>query len=307
VALYIDRTSDISIHDQLCAQLGMQIAEGTLAPGVRLPSLRGLAGRLSIHYNTVLAVYRSLAARGVVVLQEGRGAYVADLRSAPDDPTGLLEPIRTIVETARARGLSDIVIRSCLERALNPQRPDRVMVVNPHPDLLTIYLHELRPVIPFPLLGVTPAELTAMRHLAPGDDVCHLTSTNHATALREQLGANSRISVFKLASTEALIQRVRALPPDAYVAVVSDSPRIRVLFRELLAGAWSSEQIITAGQEDDPATQSTFRLASLVVTDSLSEHALLAFKPPVPIWRQPLIDSEGIVALTREWGSVCNS
>jgi hypothetical protein len=261
---------------------------------------------LSIHYNTVLAVYRSLAARGVVVLQEGRGAYVADLRGVPDEPTGLIEPLRALIGTARARGLSDTVIRYCLERALNPQRPDRVMVVNPHPDLLTIYLHELRPIIPVPLLGVTPSELTAMRHQAP-DNVCYLTSTNHATALREQLGTDARISVFKLASTEALIQRVRALPPDAYVAVVSDSPRIRVLFRELLAGAWTSEQIITAAQEDEPATQSAFRLASLVVTDSLGENALQAFKSLTPVWGQSLIDRHAIPALIHDLGADCNS
>jgi GntR family transcriptional regulator/MocR family aminotransferase len=61
------------IHDLLRGQ----IAEGTLAPGARLPSTRALAAELGVSRTTVTAAYEQLAAEGYLVTSAGRVARVA--------------------------------------------------------------------------------------------------------------------------------------------------------------------------------------------------------------------------------------
>ncbi len=49
----IARESDVTIHDQLVAEITFLIATGEWKPGEALPSVRDLARRLKIHHNTV--------------------------------------------------------------------------------------------------------------------------------------------------------------------------------------------------------------------------------------------------------------
>lgn len=52
------------------------VRRGRLAPGQRLPGSRGLAARLGVHRNTVLAAYDELVAEGWVETRRGRGTFV---------------------------------------------------------------------------------------------------------------------------------------------------------------------------------------------------------------------------------------
>lgn len=54
-----------------------QIADGTLAPGARLPSTRALAADLGVSRTTVTAVFEQLSAEGFIVTAAGRAARVA--------------------------------------------------------------------------------------------------------------------------------------------------------------------------------------------------------------------------------------
>lgn len=62
---------------RICALLRTQIAEGTLAPGGRVPSTRALAAELGVSRTTVTAAYEQLAAEGFLVTSTGRVARVA--------------------------------------------------------------------------------------------------------------------------------------------------------------------------------------------------------------------------------------
>jgi GntR family transcriptional regulator/MocR family aminotransferase len=65
------------LADQIYWQLRAAILDGRLGPGSRLPSTRGLAGRLAVGRNTVLAAYDRLAAEGFLVGRVGAGSYVS--------------------------------------------------------------------------------------------------------------------------------------------------------------------------------------------------------------------------------------
>lgn len=267
--LFVNRASSVPIHDQLVAQIGHLVAAGVLAPGQRLPSIRGLAARLGVHHLTILGAYRALAERGVLAIREGSGVRVADDLVPPAggwrEGLALRAMAAYYVAQARARGHDEAAIRAALEQALGPSPVRRLVVVNPHPDLQACYIHELSERIGLPAEGLTPDE-AATRGAAAFEDALVLTSTNFVAGLKW-----AEPAVFKLGSTEPLLARVRALPPTATVAVVSHSERIVFLTGQLLGSVLPDERLLTAELGDAERARGALRLADVVITDPGSE------------------------------------
>jgi DNA-binding transcriptional regulator YhcF (GntR family) len=77
----LDRKLPVPLRHQLVAHLETRILDGDIPPGRRLPSVRRVADRLSLHRNTVAAAYREMALRGLVVRRHGSGVYVHEQRA----------------------------------------------------------------------------------------------------------------------------------------------------------------------------------------------------------------------------------
>jgi len=82
----LDPTSELSFTGQIRAQLTLLIADGKLAPGSRLPSVRALAKQLGVNVNTIRSAYAKLQADGVVATHHGVGTTVLS------DESGSLSP-----------------------------------------------------------------------------------------------------------------------------------------------------------------------------------------------------------------------
>jgi GntR family transcriptional regulator len=54
IAVKIDRTKPVVLHEQVAGEIRRAIAEGEAAPGERLPPARDLAAVLEVNTNTVL-------------------------------------------------------------------------------------------------------------------------------------------------------------------------------------------------------------------------------------------------------------
>lgn len=68
--------------EQLRRQVARRAAEGDLAPGTRLPTVRALAAELGLAAGTVARAYRQLETDGVVVTEGRRGTFVASSPAA---------------------------------------------------------------------------------------------------------------------------------------------------------------------------------------------------------------------------------
>ena len=68
--------SDQPIYEQIAAQVIYAVAEGALAPGELIPSVRELAEQLLVNPNTVARAYQELERQGVVEARRGRGMEV---------------------------------------------------------------------------------------------------------------------------------------------------------------------------------------------------------------------------------------
>lgn len=72
----LERTGT-TLVDQVMAAVRKQIASRATAPGVKLPSIRGLARKMQVSKSTVVDAYDRLAAEGVIQSRPGSGFYIA--------------------------------------------------------------------------------------------------------------------------------------------------------------------------------------------------------------------------------------
>lgn len=75
--LSVDRGARMPLGAQLADRIRAAIAEGSLTPGDRLPSVREAADVAGVNVNTVRAVYARLESEGLVSSEQGRGTFVA--------------------------------------------------------------------------------------------------------------------------------------------------------------------------------------------------------------------------------------
>ncbi|WP_200331779.1 GntR family transcriptional regulator [Leucobacter sp. L43] len=101
----IDPGSPEPPYRQLHDGVVRAISQGRLAPGAKLPTVRGLAAHLGLAANTVASAYRALEATGVI---EGRGR-AGTFVSLGDDPVEAAARGIALgaVERLRALGVSD--------------------------------------------------------------------------------------------------------------------------------------------------------------------------------------------------------
>jgi DNA-binding transcriptional regulator YhcF (GntR family) len=101
--LAVDRRADVPVGAQLVTRIRAALANGTLTPGDRLPSVRELAGAAAVNVNTARAVYARLEAEGVIRSEQGRGTFVTGGRQ--DEAASRRELHRQIaqLEAALAR------------------------------------------------------------------------------------------------------------------------------------------------------------------------------------------------------------
>jgi len=104
----VDPASPTGLAEQIAGQIRGQLADGTLAPGDRLPPARDLAHSLDVNMHTVLRAYAALRDEGLLELRRGRGAQIT--QAAGELPTTLAarlhEQIRALLGAAAELGLT---------------------------------------------------------------------------------------------------------------------------------------------------------------------------------------------------------
>ncbi|WP_418317562.1 PLP-dependent aminotransferase family protein [Piscinibacter sakaiensis] len=75
---WLSRTANAALSDQLAARLALQIDQGLLAPGSRLPSIRACAQHHGVSPSTVVTAYDKLQAQGLAQAFPQRGFFVRE-------------------------------------------------------------------------------------------------------------------------------------------------------------------------------------------------------------------------------------
>jgi GntR family transcriptional regulator len=97
--IHITTGSGTPIYRQIVEQVRLAVARGALAPGDAVPSVRTLAERLVINFNTVAKAYAELVRDGVLESHQGRGVFVASKRRQVYSRAERLRRLRQAVDT----------------------------------------------------------------------------------------------------------------------------------------------------------------------------------------------------------------
>jgi len=108
VFLQIDAHNGLAVYDQIVRQVKFAVADGAIAAGELVPSVRELARELAINPNTVARAYRQLQDDGVLQAIRGTGLAVAAAARRPcqAERVKLIRArLRMVLEEAARSGL----------------------------------------------------------------------------------------------------------------------------------------------------------------------------------------------------------
>lgn len=276
--IILNRKGGVPLHDQLLAQLELQILGGAIAPGARLPSVRALARQLGLHANTVSAAYRELEAAGHVELKRGAGVFVrAGAPATLEEARGLDEMIRLAVATAFRKGYTGASIQAAVERWLRASPAERVVVVDPRPESIEIVSREVQDALSVPVSGCTLEELEAEPALLSG--ALALVFPYHADKVTALVpGAAVEVIHVELPPEEK--ELVLALPAGAMVLFVSGSPLVLSFAAAVIGGLRGDELLVETRPLDQPAEwRRLLPAADLVLADLLAVATVRKARP----------------------------
>lgn len=199
--LWLNRTAEVSLREQLTTQIRLSILCRELGPGHRLPSTRELARRFGIHPNTASAAYRELEGAGWLEFRHGSGVYVRATRPAP--PAGGENAVEFAVDAligemmakARKLGAPPALVHARLRRFEQMEPPARWLVIEPDPELRRIVIEELQQAVAFPVSGCAPDECGQAELL---DGAMAAVLPSKAAAVRKLLPAGRELTVLEV-------------------------------------------------------------------------------------------------------------
>ncbi|MBY0503227.1 MAG: GntR family transcriptional regulator [Bryobacteraceae bacterium] len=273
IRLWISRDSAVSLREQLSAQILLGILSGQLAPGARLPSVRDLARRLSIHSNTVLSVYRDLAKRGWVETQTGSGVFVRSLQ-LPKPAGGLDELARGWLQEAQALGYSAQDLQAAIERIATPEPVRRFVAVDPDYEVARIIAHEAEAAAAQPVGAALPGA-----DFPPG--TCVLVHSGQAMHVTPFLGTTP-FHIVHLKSMQAALEGQQRPPFPVLIGFVSRSPSLRSWAATLLSSLGFGSDSVLLRDPAEPGWQDGFAACHIIAADVVAAAELAPrFRPKV--------------------------
>lgn len=127
---HIDAHNGLAVYDQIVRQMKFSVADGALAPGEMVPSVRELARELTINPNTVARAYRQLQDDQVLEPVRGTGLVVTSgaQKTCQTERSQLIKArLRDVLVEAHHGGLDSEQIRELFETELQslPQENQR--------------------------------------------------------------------------------------------------------------------------------------------------------------------------------------
>jgi GntR family transcriptional regulator len=266
--LWLSRSSEVPLREQLVTQIRLGIVSGDLKVRQKLPSTRELARRFRIHSNTVSAAYRELDRTGWVAVRKGSGVYVRERSSEQirDAGDGLDETIAKFFKTARAHGHSLGEIQTRLQDWLAQQPPDHFVVIEPDPELRRILITEIESATKVRTAGAGPDDCGRVDILTGALPVAMFSQMDR---VRAALPAGTDVLALRARSVSESMQGRTRPSADALIAVVSRWPEFLRWARAILVAAGLDPDSLSIRNAQERGWQRGLKSTALVVTDSV--------------------------------------
>jgi len=299
--LWLNRTGEVSLREQLITQVVLAILCKELLPGQRLPSTRDLARRFQIHANTASSAYRELEREGWVEFRHGSGVYVrAHQPTAPLSPQIAAEfvvdrLIGDLVAKARKQGATETLLRARLRRWLSLEPPSRWLVIEPDSELRRIVIHELSLALNLPVAGCTPDECSDVETVHGSMPV---VLPSKAAAVRKLLPAGTELTTLQVHPVAPELQNYlkRYLPEHGsdLIGIASRWPEFQRIGKTMLVAAGLSPESLLVRDPTKPGWKRGLDATTGVVCDSVTA---LELPPPLFPMRFILLDAASLAPL----------
>jgi len=273
--LWLSKSSEVPLREQLVRQIKLGIVSGDLPAGQRLPSTREVARRFAIHSNTVSAAYRELAQRGWTEFRKGSGVYVTEQAAEPKFD-GLLELdhlAASFVKTAREKGFSAEEIQSCLHHQLEAQPPQRVVVLEPDPEFREILVEEIRDATDLPVSGAGFDGGSQPKLLA---NALVVAMYSHSRVVQQAMPRGVEPFLLHSSSVPDSMKGQTLPPRDALVAVASRWPEFLKWSRAILIAAGLDADALDFRDARERGWDRSLRSCAFVITDAATVKKLPA-------------------------------
>ena len=264
--LWISKSSEVPLREQLVTQIILGALSNDLRPGQRLPSTRELARRYKIHANTVSAAFRELSRRGWVEFRKGSGVFVKT-RTAERGLEGSLQLdqlISIFFKSARQQNYSLAEIQTGLKRWLDLQPPDHFLLMEPDSELRLILAAEIEKATGAPVKGIDLGDCT-------GSDLAGAVPVvmyGQAERARDLLPAGTDVIVLRSHSVPASMVGQKLPPSDALIGVVSRWPEFLRRARTILVAAGLHPDVLSFRDARESGWQKGLHSTAFVISDS---------------------------------------
>ena len=122
----VNASNGVPVYDQIARQVAFAVADGVLATGDLVPSVRELAKEIAVNPNTVARAYRELQTQGVVEPSPGIGLVVCSgaRRACQTQRRSLLrDRVRVVLRETLNAGLSPDEARTLVQGELDRLAP----------------------------------------------------------------------------------------------------------------------------------------------------------------------------------------
>lgn len=264
---WLSKDGEVSIHEQLMAQIKLAILSQDLKPGQRLPSTRELARRLHIHSNTVSAAYHELTEQGWVEMRAGSGIYARQFSRdlEVESQLGLDNLIVEFLQVARRKGFSLAEVQSRIKHWLRLQPPDRFLVIDPNPEFRDILIAEIKSATGFRVEGIGIEDCANRAHLVGAIPV---TLYGHAEAVTAALPPKMACLLIRTRSVSETLKGEKPPVPEDLIAIASHWPAFLQYARSMLAAVHVDGDALSFRDAREPGWQKGLRAASFVIADA---------------------------------------
>lgn len=265
----ISKESEVPIYEQLAEEITFWIATGELKPGEVLPSVKAMARRLKIHYNTVSRAYQQLASRKLVIRRPGSRIVVRPPgeMEKPPEVKDLDDLINETVQAARKHGYTFQQLRQRVEERLMAQPPDHILVVDADSGMRLLIQEELKRELPFLVESCETDELPLNHKLATGALV--VGAPGAIAKVTSKLPKDHPVMSITFSPADEFVEMIREFDRPSMIALVSISELFLRTARGLLAPVVGSHHTMREYFLPSESPRS-LRAADLVISDSIA-------------------------------------
>lgn len=279
--LWLNRTGEVSLREQLITQVQLAILCRELLPGQRLPSIRELARRHGIHSNTVSGAYGELEAEGWLELRRGSGVYVrSTLPAGPTSPEYAADRlIGELLAKARKLHLAPALVRARMRRWLALEPPSRWLLIDSDPEPRNILLMEMQQALKLPVAACSPDDC-ATPGLLRGSILA--VRPSKAPAIRAALPPDVDLHILEIRPVTAALQQYLPHAPGALIGVASRWTEFLRIARTMLTAAGVAPESLLLCDANLPNWKRGLKNTTAVVCDATLESQLPKGPHPIP-------------------------